>query len=145
MLSGHTAIQPVSGVSTLVLRAGRVLIVKRANRLAHGLWSLPGGHVEAGELLREAAVREVREETGILCTITGVVDCTGIINRGQNGQVKHHYIVTVYSAAWQAGTAVAGSDAAAVKWAGPGDVAGLNMTPGTAGLIINAIKVITQN
>ena len=53
------------GVGIVVWRDGKVLLVRRANPPKAGQWALPGGAQELGETLFEAAMREVKEETGI--------------------------------------------------------------------------------
>ncbi len=130
---------PVAGVSVVVVRDGKVLLVKRANPRAFGLWSLPGGHVEMGEPVRQAALRELAEETGISAEITGLIDCIDIINRTARGEVESHFILSVFTARWTGGEAVAGDDASEVRWAEPGDLAGLSMTPGTADFITRVL------
>lgn len=55
-------------VATFVLHRGRVLLLYHAKL---GLWLPPGGHVEHGELPDDAAIREVREETGVVCRLVG--------------------------------------------------------------------------
>ena len=55
---------PRSGTSAAVFRGDEVLLIERAKGALKGQWSLPGGHIEAGETARAAARREVREETG---------------------------------------------------------------------------------
>src|ERR1039458_8319857 len=57
--------RPYLAVSAAIVRNGRVLIVRRAQPPAHGLYTLPGGGVELGETLEQAVIREVREETGL--------------------------------------------------------------------------------
>ncbi|MEU3624412.1 NUDIX hydrolase [Amycolatopsis coloradensis] len=49
---------------------GRILMIRRTD---NDLYSIPGGQLELGETLAQAAVREVREETGIECEVTGVI------------------------------------------------------------------------
>ena len=56
---------PKVAAITIISRQGRVLLVRRANQPGYGLWSVPGGYVDRGEVVEEAAVREVREETGL--------------------------------------------------------------------------------
>ncbi len=76
-----------TGVHVLLERGGRVLLMRRAGTgFFDGLYSLPGGHVEEGESLRMAAVREMREELGIgvseaALTVVGVVHRRSDSNR----------------------------------------------------------------
>ena len=57
--------QPLVGVGAIIIEAGRVVLVKRGHPPLAGEWSIPGGVLEVGETLREAAVREALEETGL--------------------------------------------------------------------------------
>jgi ADP-ribose pyrophosphatase YjhB (NUDIX family) len=122
-------------VSIAVVRDGRVLLVKRANVRAFGLWSLPGGHVELGEPVRKAALRELAEETGVEAEIERLIDCLDIITRNPAGEVDSHYVLSVFAARWLGGAGRAASDVSAVMWAAPADLDRLAMTPGTADLI----------
>jgi ADP-ribose pyrophosphatase YjhB (NUDIX family) len=56
---------PKIAATSIIERDGKVLLVRRANQPGYGLWSMPGGYVDRGEVVEEAAVREVREETGL--------------------------------------------------------------------------------
>jgi 8-oxo-dGTP diphosphatase len=56
---------PKVAVTSVIQRSGKVLMIRRANDPGHGLWSMPGGYVDRGEVVEEAATREVREETGL--------------------------------------------------------------------------------
>ena len=74
-------IWPRCGTSAAVFRDDRVLLIQRAKGGFKGLWSLPGGHIEPGESAKAAAVREVREETGVDADIRGIVDLHEVILR----------------------------------------------------------------
>ena len=57
---------PLVGVGAIIIEDSRVLLVKRAHPPLQAQWSIPGGVLEVGELVREAAIREAREETGLI-------------------------------------------------------------------------------
>ncbi len=77
------------GANALVIEQGNVLMGRRINTSGHDTWGFPGGHVEKGERLREAAIRELKEETGL---VAEEIEFLGIVNQPQNGQEKNHYL-----------------------------------------------------
>ncbi len=84
---------PRLGVGALVVDAkGRVLLVKRRFPPFQGLWSIPGGHVEPGETVIDAASRELYEETGIEAEPVGVVDVHELIVY-EGGSLRYHYLI----------------------------------------------------
>ena len=134
---------PVSGVSICVIHDGKVLLARRGNPAGFGLWSFPGGHVRHGEPLRAAALRELREETGIEAEIIKLLDTIDIIHRDPSGEIEAHFILSVFAGRWTGGTAKAASDARAVRWVTPDELTGLKMTPGTDELALAALRQIT--
>jgi len=126
---------PVAGVSVCVIREDSVLLVRRAHAPAEGLWSLPGGRVELGEPVRAAAIRELKEETGVSAKLTRLLDVIDIIHRDADGRLRAHYILTVFAARWLAGEPRAASDASEAAWMPITDLDAIRLTPGTAELI----------
>jgi 8-oxo-dGTP diphosphatase len=59
------AVTPIVGASALIVRDGKILLVRRAREPYKGMWSFPGGKLEPGEGVRDTVRREVREETGL--------------------------------------------------------------------------------
>ena len=72
---------PKLGVSAAIWRDGKVLLAQRGKEPLKGVWSLPGGSVEHGEEIRKAALRELKEETGVDAELFGVVDVADVIRR----------------------------------------------------------------
>lgn len=105
--------------------AGRLLLIKRGHEPGKGLWSLPGGRVEAGESDEQAVVREVREETGLIVAAGRLV---GVVRRAGPGGVV--FDIRDYAAAVTGGTLVAGDDAEEACWAGRTEMGGLPLTSG---------------
>jgi ADP-ribose pyrophosphatase YjhB (NUDIX family) len=81
------------------------------------LWSLPGGHIEPGETASAAAVREVREETGVEAELAGLVDVHDVILRRDDGALLAHYLIAVYCGRWLAGEPMPGGDEIAARFA----------------------------
>lgn len=100
--------------------AGRVLLVRRANDPSRGLWSIPGGRVEAGESAQACARREVHEETGL---DVEVGDLVATVDLGP-------YVVDDFRAVVVGGTLVAGDDASEVAFFPPSEIRGLALSPG---------------
>lgn len=129
-----TAIRPVLAASTAVFREGRVLLARRGQAPSLGLWTLPGGRVEPGETLADAAAREVMEEVGVACAILGVAGALDIIQRDPAGDLAAHFVVVSHAARWLAGEPATGPEAAEVGWFDPTALPG-ETTPGLAGIV----------
>lgn len=133
---------PRLGVSAAIWRDGKVLLAQRGKEPLRGIWSLPGGSVEAGEEVRQAALRELKEETGIEAALAGVVDVADVIRRDATGAVSFHYAVVCFAGRWTAGEAAAGDDAMAVSWAAPGEIGRFALTQGTAKIIDASRRIL---
>jgi 8-oxo-dGTP diphosphatase len=121
---------PVVAVGAIVLDRGAILLVRRERDPSRGLWSLPGGRVERGESLREAVIREVREETGIDVEVEGLVGVAERIVRDDEGDVAHHFVILDYLATPRSTALRAGGDASEARWVPVGELAELPLTPG---------------
>lgn len=123
---------PVCGVGVIIRRmmtdGPRVLLVKRGHPPKKGYWSIPGGKQEFGETTREAALREIHEETGLIVANLILIEVFDLIDRAEDGTINHHYTLVDFTADWVGGEAVAGSDAAEITWADPRDLSGFALS-----------------
>ncbi len=115
MLQREFPSTPLVGVGAVVVEQGRVLLVQRGTEPAKGKWSIPGGLIDVGESLREAVVREVREETGLLIEPLELIELLDRIHR-DGDRVRYHYVIADYLCRVVGGTLRAASDADAVRW-----------------------------
>ena len=115
MLQREYPLAPLVGVGAVIVDESRVLLVQRATEPARGRWSIPGGLIEVGEMLSEAVVREVDEETGLEVEPVELVELLDRIHR-DGDRVRYHYVIADYLCRVVGGTLKAASDAAAVRW-----------------------------
>ena len=123
------SLRPCLGVSVAVFRAGRVLLARRATPPFAGAFSLPGGLVEVGETLEDAALREVQEEVAVTARIIAFNRHVESIDRDGAGKIRQHYVIASFAAEWIAGEAKPGPEASETVWAEPSSLATLDCTP----------------
>ena len=93
-------LRPVPAVGVVCFRADHVLLIRRGTPPKQGEWSLPGGRVEPGEPVRAAALRELKEETGVEAELLGLVDVVDANNvfsvQVAEGALEAHWLVMAY-------------------------------------------------
>lgn len=129
---------PRCGASAAIFRGAEVLLVQRGKGALSGLWSLPGGHIEPGERARDAALREIREETGIEAELGGLLDIHEVLRHDDHGRLAAHYLLVVFFGHWVGGEPAAGDDAAAARFVPVEAVGSLPLTEGAASFIHRA-------
>ena len=126
---------PLVGVGAIIVEDGRVLLVKRGHAPLAGEWSIPGGVLELGETLREAAVREAREET---CLSVEPMELLGVYDRvlrDDSGRTLYHYVLVDFLCRVVDGEAMAADDADEVRWFTATEAAQLGLAEDTAEVV----------
>lgn len=136
---------PLLATSLAVIREGRILLATRTKPPARGLFSLPGGLVEAGETLEQAALRELKEEVGVTASIIGFNDHVEVIDRDEDGKVARHFVIASFVARWVSGQGTPSSEAGEVIWARPGEIDELPTTSGLSRIATRAFQVLEAN
>ncbi len=137
---------PIVAVGVLLLDDdGRVLLIQRARPPNVGRWTVPGGGVEVGETLEEAAARELREETGLTCTLGPVVEILDRVMRDADGRVEYHYVILDLLGSAPRGTLAAASDCADARWVALDELAGYDTTDGLEPVLRRAHAIRTSN
>lgn len=119
-----------------------MLLIRRARPPLEGLWTFPGGHVEPGETVAAAVLREVREETGLTVSIVGGPLLHEII-LAEDGRLRSHHVLLVHAAVpLDARPPVAASDAAEARFASPAEAADLRTTDRLAHFIAETRRLV---
>lgn len=132
--------RPILAVGAIVMRDGCVLLARRGKMPGLGKWSVPGGAVDAGESLEDAARREVREECGIEVELTDTIEVIQRVTLDEAQRVRFHYVIVDYVARWLGGEAGPSDEASEVRWVRPDEFDALDMTPGTAEVIRRMLR-----
>jgi 8-oxo-dGTP diphosphatase len=103
-------------VGAVIVHENRVLLIRRGTPPLLGEWSLPGGVLECGETLREAVIREAREETGLVIETRDMLGVYERVIRAEDGRVRYHFVLIDFLCHPSDGELKAGSDAADVRW-----------------------------
>ncbi len=133
--------RPILAVSTAVIRDGRVLLAQRARPPGAGLYSLPGGLVEIGETVGEAAARELMEEVGVTARLLGLCGARDIIIPDDDGRIARHFVVLCFAARWIAGEGAISPEAADVRWTRRDEVPELPVTDGLVDIVAAAFRL----
>jgi 8-oxo-dGTP diphosphatase len=107
---------PLIGVGAVIVENNRALLIRRGQPPLLGEWSLPGGVLECGETLRDAAIREAREETGLVVEVGEMLGVYERVIRSEDARVRYHYVLIDFLCRAAAGELKAGSDAAEAGW-----------------------------
>jgi 8-oxo-dGTP diphosphatase len=120
---------PIVGVGAVIVKDDRVLLIRRANEPSSGRWSIPGGTVELGETLAQAAAREVLEECQVEVDVGQVLSTFDLVQRDPQGGIRYHYVLLDLAARHVRGEPVAGTDALEVRWVAEDELASLDVVP----------------
>jgi ADP-ribose pyrophosphatase YjhB (NUDIX family) len=118
-------ILPIVGVLALVPRGDAVLLARRANPPDQGLWGFPGGRLEPGETLAEAAARELMEETEVAAEFGQAVDVFDMISRTEAGDLAFHYVLVCLRGIWRAGEPQPNEELLDARWVTLAEIAEL--------------------
>ena len=128
-------VQPTLAVGAIVFKENKVLLVRRGKEPAKGLWTIPGGSVKLGETLKDAAEREIIEETGIQVKAGAPVYSFELIERDDNGDVQFHYYIVDLEAEYISGEITPGDDAEDAAWVTVADLQLNDVNPRTIDLL----------
>lgn len=127
-LSREYPARPIVGVGALIIKDGKLLIVKRAAKPGQGKWSLPGGLVELGERVQDAVIREVKEECGLDIEVERLIDVFDSITRDEKGRIQYQFVVVNLLAKIKGGILKNADDVLEARWVSLNDVERYNLT-----------------
>lgn len=126
-----------------MIQDGRVLLIRRGKEPLKGRWVVPGGTLELGETLEEALVREMAEETGLRVAVGEALTVFDRVESNE-GVVRYHYVIVDYLCTYVSGEAVAASDAEALAWAAPEDLAAYDMPAKALEVVLDAFARLSR-
>jgi ADP-ribose pyrophosphatase YjhB (NUDIX family) len=132
--------RPILAVSAAIIRGGRVFIARRARGPALGVWTMPGGMVEAGETLAEALIREILEETSMTVEPVGVAGHREVIVRDNADRVSRHFVILCFASRWISGETRLNEELDESRWIQPSELKDLKTTEGLDAIVAAAFE-----
>ncbi|MGE0453874.1 MAG: NUDIX hydrolase [Vicinamibacteria bacterium] len=130
---------PVVGVGGLVVRDGRVLLIRRGKQPLYGRWTLPGGTLELGESLEQAVVRELLEETGVHVRPLELLTVFERIERADD-RVVYHYVIVDYLCEYLSGEPQGASDALEAAFVSEADLPALDLPTKAVEVVADGLR-----
>jgi 8-oxo-dGTP diphosphatase len=130
--------RPIAAVGVVCLKGDQVLLVRRGAPPLEGRWSLPGGRIEWGERAVDAALRELKEETGCEADLIGLIDVVDAVlmrNSAPDEPPWGHYVLIDYAARWRRGEPAAGDDAREARFFNADEIEPLDLWDETLRII----------
>jgi 8-oxo-dGTP diphosphatase len=134
--------RPFLAVSAAIIRDGRVLVTQRARGPGIGVWSMPGGVVEAGETLTEALVREIQEETALTIEPVTLAGHREVVVRDADGRALRHFVILCFASRWVAGEPKLNEELSDARWLKLAELSEIKTTEGLAEIVAAAFERI---
>ena len=134
--------RPFLAASFAVFRESRVLLGARAMPPNDTLYSIPGGVVETGETLEEAALRELFEETGVRARSLGFTGWTQFIEHDEAGKVRRHFVVASFAGLWVSGDGEASEELPTLRWADLTQACDMKLTQGLLPILHKGLELV---
>jgi 8-oxo-dGTP diphosphatase len=131
---------PQIAVGAIVVRDNKVLLVKRSQSPGQGLWAIPGGRVELGETLQQAAEREILEETGLKIRAGDALYTFEVIEPDDVGRIQFHYVIVDLMADYLGGEINPSDDVSEARWVTPEELKDLPVSETTRELLTNVVR-----
>lgn len=138
---------PTPAAGVVCLRGDDVLLVRRGAPPFENAWSLPGGRIEWGERAADAALRELKEETGCTAELVGLIDVVDAVlasRRDPGAPAWAHYVLIDYAVRWAGGEPTPGDDAREARFFAPEEIGGLGLWAETLRVIESARRMLAQ-
>lgn len=136
--------RPIVGVGVVLFHKDRVLLIRRGKPPRQGEWSLPGGKQKLGETLKEAARREVLEETGLEMKNIKLIDVVDSINHDAENSILYHYSLVDWMAEYSSGELRPGGDADDARWFEMDRLSDLGLWGQTLEIIFRSVEERTE-
>ncbi len=123
--------RPICSVGAVVIKDGKVLLVKRGVEPNKGVWAIPGGSLKLGETIQEGAEREIMEETGVTIKAGAPVYSFDFFEEDIEGRIRFHYVIVDVIAEYVCGEAKGNDDALEARWVSPFELREMHVSRNT--------------